>query len=150
LLDAASSEPRIEPGLLGVLHTWRCQLIFRPHVHYIAPGGGLTPDGLRRARIKDEYFLPTQVLASRFKNRLCQYLEREHQALFQQVPAGVWRQDWVVELQPVGSGRAALKYLSACVCRTALGAQRIVREEGGGSGPGDRGRRHAVPPADGG
>jgi Putative transposase/Transposase zinc-binding domain len=131
LLDVALTKLGIELGLLGVLHTWSRQLIFHPHVHYVVPGGGLTPDGLRWVRIKDEYFLPTHVLALRFKNRLRQQLEREHQDLLKQVPATLWRQDWVVDVQPVGSGEAVLKYLSAYVYRTALGAQRIVRDEHG-------------------
>lgn len=131
LLEVGLSQLGIELGLLGVLHTWSRQLLFHPHVHYVVPGGGLTPDGLRWVRIQDDYFLPTHVLAVRFKNRLRQWLEAHHQALLKQVPAKVWRQDWVVDVQPVGSGEAALKYLSAYVYRTALGAQRIVKDEHG-------------------
>jgi hypothetical protein len=129
LLDVGLSKLGIELGLLGVLHTWSRQLIFHPHVHFVVPGGGLSPDGLRWVRIQEDYLLPTHVLASRFKNRLRQYLEGEQQDLLKQVPAKVWRQNWVVDIQPVGSGEAVLKYLSAYVYRTALGAQRIVRDE---------------------
>lgn len=131
LLDVALSKLGIELGLLGVLHSWSRQLTFHPHVHYVVPGGGLSPDGLCWVRIKEDYFLPTKVLALRFKNRLRQQLERAHQDLLKQVPAKVWRQDWVVDIQPVGSGEAVLKYLSAYVYRTALGAQRIVKDEHG-------------------
>ncbi|HSH17133.1 MAG TPA: transposase, partial [Verrucomicrobiae bacterium] len=131
LLDVGLRQLGIELGLLGVLHTWSRQLIFHPHVHYVVPGGGLTPEALRWVRIKEDYFLPTRVLALRFKHRLRQHLEHARQDLLKQVPAKVWRQAWVVDSQPVGSGEAALKYLSAYVCRTALGAQRIVRDEHG-------------------
>lgn len=131
LLEVALSKLGIELGLLGVLHTWSRQLIFHPHVHYVVPGGGLTPDGLRWVRIRDGYFLPAPVLALRFKNRLRQHLEGARQDLLKQVPAKVWRQDWVVDIQAAGSGEAVLKYLSAYVYRTALGAQRIVKDEHG-------------------
>jgi hypothetical protein len=131
LLDVGLSQLGIELGLLGVLHTWSRQLIFHPHVHYVVPGGGLSPDGLRWVRIKDDYFLPTHVLALRFKNRLRQHLERHHQDLLKKIPAGIWKQNWVVDVQPVGSGEAVLKYLSAYVYRTALGTQRIVKDEHG-------------------
>lgn len=131
LLDVALSRLGIELGLLGVLHTWSRQLSFHPHVHYVVPGGGLTPDGLRWVRIPEDYLLPGRVLALRFKHRLRQHLERAHQDLLKQVPGKVWRQDWVVDVQPVGSGEAVLKYLSAYVYRTALGAQRIVQDEHG-------------------
>ena len=28
----------------GVLHTWSRTLIYHPHIHYLVPGGGLSPD----------------------------------------------------------------------------------------------------------
>ena len=52
-------------------------------------------------------------------------------ALFDQVPASVWRQDWVVHCQPVGSGEAALKYLAPYIFRVALSNRRIVNLENG-------------------
>jgi hypothetical protein len=132
LTEVALTKLGIELGLLGVLHTWSRQLIFHPHVHYVVPGGGLTPDGLRWLRVKDaDFFLKEEVLALRFKNRLRQYLEAQHQDWLKAIPAKVWQQSWVVDVQPVGSGEAAVKYLSAYVYRTALGSQRIVRDEEG-------------------
>ena len=71
LADVAFSKLGVELGFTGVLHTWTRQLIHHPHVHYLVPGGGLTPDGLRWKRVKDaQFFLPTKVLALRCKNRL--------------------------------------------------------------------------------
>lgn len=132
LTDVALTKLGMELGLLGVLHTWSRQLIFHPHVHYVVPGGGLTPDGLRWVRVKDpQFLLSTRVLALRFKNRLRQYLEAEHQDLLKAIPAKAWKQNWVVDVEPVGSGEAAVKYLSAYVYRTALGSQRIVRDDEG-------------------
>ena len=46
-------------------------------------------------------------------------------------PAAVWKQKWVVDVQPAGSGEAAIKYLSAYVYRTALGSQRILNDQDG-------------------
>ena len=37
----------------------------------------------------------------------------------------MWRIDWGVNIQPFGSGAAAIKYLGAYVCRTAIGDGRI-------------------------
>ncbi len=132
LLDVALTKLGIELGLLGVLHTWSRQLIFHPHIHYVVPGGGLTPDGLRWVRVKDaQFFLSTRVLALRFKNRLRPWLEAGRQDLLKQIPSAVWRQNWIVDVQPVGSGASALHSLSAYVYRTALGSQRIVKDEDG-------------------
>ena len=117
-------------GCLSVLHTWGRQLQYHPHVHCVVAAGGLREDGLRWCRAPaSDFFLPQRVLAARFRNRLKQSLAQA-QAL-QQIPASVWRQPWVVDVQPVGRGEGALKYLSAYVCRTALGHQRILRDEQG-------------------
>ena len=121
-----------ELGMLGVLHTWGRQLIYHPHVHYIVAGAGLSSDQLRWVRLKDpNYFLPQQVLARRFRNRLRQILQREHPAIFRLIPAAVWRADWVADVQPAGSGQGALNYLSAYVYRTALSSQRILADQEG-------------------
>jgi hypothetical protein len=91
----------------------------------------LSSDGLRWVRPKQpDYFLPQRVLAARLRTRLKQTLQQNHPRLFAQIPATVWRQDWVADVQPVGRGQSALKYLAAYVYRTALSAQRIVADDG--------------------
>jgi hypothetical protein len=57
-------------------------------------------------------------------------LQRDHAQLFRQIPRGAWRQDWVADVQAVGRGEGALKYLAAYVYRTALSAERIVADDG--------------------
>lgn len=127
LSDVALTKLGVELGFTGVLHTWTRQLIFHPHVHYLVPGGGLTPDGLRWKRVNDpQFLLPQAVLAARFKNRLRQWLAAEHPDLRQQIPARAWRVKWVVDVQPVGRGTTALRYLAAYVQKTALSAARLV------------------------
>ena len=114
-------------GFLGVLHTWTRQLEYHPHIHYLVPGGGLTADGLRWQRPKDPgFFLPQAVLAARFRNRLREILEAEHQELLRQIPAKVWSMKWVVDVQPAGRGQTALRYLAAYVQKTALSASRLL------------------------
>jgi Putative transposase len=34
-------------AITSVLHTWGSAMPHHPHVHMIAPGGGLSPDGTR-------------------------------------------------------------------------------------------------------
>jgi hypothetical protein len=118
-------------GMLGVLHTWGRQLQYHPHIHYVVAGGGLSEDGLQWKRVKNAAFvLPEKVLSARFRTRLKAAL-REQPAWWAQVPAAAWRKGWVVDCLAVGSGESALKYLAAYVYKTALGRQRIVRDEGG-------------------
>ena len=125
--DVALTKLGVELGFTGVLHTWTRQLVFHPHVHYLVPGGGLTPDGLRWKRVAaPDFFLPQAVLAARCKNRLRQWLEAEHPALLRAIPSRAWKQKWVVAVQPVGRGTTALRYLAAYVQKTALSARRLI------------------------
>jgi hypothetical protein len=120
-----------ELGMLSVLQTWTRDLRYHPHVHCVVPGGGLSPDGLRWVRTKrPDYFLPQKVLALRFGTRLKQALQRNHPQLFLQIPRAIWSLNWVADVQPVGGGEPALKYLAAYVYRTAFGAERILADDG--------------------
>src|SRR5207249_1623908 len=118
-----------ELGLLAVLQTWTRDLRFHPHVHCVVPAGGLSADGLRWLRPKNPaYFLPQAVLAMRLRTRLKQALQQDHPQLFLQIPRQVWSMDWVADVQPVGRGESALKYLAAYLYRTAFSAERMVEE----------------------
>lgn len=120
-----------EIGLLAVLQTWTRDLRYHPHVHCVVPAGGLSPDGLRWVSPRREgYFLPQAVLALRFRTRLKQALQQHHPLLFVQIPRAAWSLDWVADVQPVGTGEPALKYLAAYVYRTAFSAERIVADDG--------------------
>lgn len=118
-------------GLLAVLQTWARDLHYHLHVHCVVPGGGLSENGLRWVRPKrPDYFLPEGVLALRFRTRLKTALQQHHPKLYLQIPRKVWRIDWVADVQSVGSGEPALKYLAAYVYRTAFSAERIVADDG--------------------
>lgn len=119
-------------GFLSVLHTWGRQLQYHPHVHCVVPAGGLRADGLRWVAPKSpDFFLPQRVLAARFRTRLKIALRQPEATDTAQIPATVWRQDWVVDIQTAGRGEPALKYLAAYVQRTALGPERILKDEQG-------------------
>ena len=130
-------------GITALLQTWTRDLRYHPHVHLLVPGGGLTPNRLRWVRVPDpEFFLPQAKLAARFKGRLKAWLKRCEHELFKQVPAKVWWRKWVADVQPVGSGEAALQYLARYLCKPPLhegqieqwDAQRVTfryRENGG-------------------
>jgi len=118
-------------GFLAVLQTWTRDLRYHPHVHCVVPGGGLSPDRLRWVSPKREgYFLPQSVLALRFRTRLRQALQQHHPQLYVQIPRAAWALAWVADVQPVGTGEPALKYLAAYVFRTALSAERILADDG--------------------
>jgi Putative transposase len=133
LLDVGRAHKDLgaELGLLAVLQTWTRDLRFHPHVHCVVPAGGLSADGLRWIRPRRaNYFLPEGALAMRLRNRLKQALQQDHGQLFSPIPKEVWSRDWVADVQFVGSGEPALKYLAAYVYRTAFSAERILRDDG--------------------
>ena len=133
LLDVGRDHKNLgaQLGALAVLQTWTRDLRFHPHVHCVVPGGGLSTDGLRWVRPQcPDYFLPQAALAMRFRTRLKRILQQDHPRLFVQIPRQVWKLDWVADVQPVGSGEPALKYLAAYVYRTALSAEKIVADDG--------------------
>jgi hypothetical protein len=117
-----------ELGITAMLQTWTRDLRYHPHVHLLVPGGGLTPNRLRWVRVNDGEFLVPQVkLAARFKGRLKAWLQQAEPELFKQVPAKVWWLKWVADIQPVGSGAAALKYLANYLCKPPLHESQLGR-----------------------
>jgi len=76
--------------------------------------------------VKDpQFFLPQVKLAARFKGRLKAWLKAEQPELLKSVPAKVWWVKWVADVQPVGSGEAALKYLANYLCKPPLHESQI-------------------------
>ena len=112
-------------GMLGVLHTWSRTLIFHPHVHYLIPGGGLSPDGREWIATRPKFLLPVKALGAHLRTLFKTRLHKEHPHLFAQVPAKVWKRHWNVDSRPAGSGQNALRYLSRYVFKTATGNRKV-------------------------
>lgn len=129
-LQQVAAERRLlgaELGFVGVLHTWGRQLQHHPHVHYIVPGGGLSPDGKKWVSARQaDWLLPVAKLAAVFRGRMEEALRAEAPAQHAAIPAGTWRSRWVVHAQPAGSGTAVVRYLARYVGRTAISDERIV------------------------
>jgi hypothetical protein len=115
-------------GLLGVLHTWGRNLGYHPHVHYLVPAVARLPDGKYRL-LKHNFLLPVKALSVIFRAKMRDALRET--PFFDQIPAAVWRQDWVVHCQPVGKGTAALRYLAPYIFRVAISNRRILKCERG-------------------
>lgn len=133
LQDLAANPKRLgaQLGMLGVLHTWSRTLLFHPHVHYLIPAGGLSPDGRRWVSARDKFLFHHKPLGERFGNVFKERLLKEHPDLFKQVPAKVWKRHWNVGCQDAGSGENALRYLSRYVFKTATNNRTLTLLTGG-------------------
>lgn len=109
-------------GMVGVLHTWTRQLLFHPHVHYLVTGGGLTDDGRWRSSRKD-FLVPVKALSPIFRAKFRDQLKKTE--LFTAVAPRLWRKDWVVHSEAVGSGQQAFQYLAPYIFRVALSNNRL-------------------------
>lgn len=111
-------------GFFGVLHTWGRDLKdYHPHVHFVVPGGGVSEDGSRWLQVK-----PNRLFHPLPAKRLYRKLfveELRNSDLYDKLPYGVLKFDWVVNIKPVGNGQAVLKYLAPYVHRIAISDNRI-------------------------
>jgi len=116
------------PGLTAVLHTWTRQLEYHPHIHILATGGGLGPDGAWH--VADPQFLvPVRALSDIFRARFRDALRQRHPAIWAVIPGKVWQTPWVVHSKPVGAGGCALAYLARYIYRVALADSAILRHD---------------------
>jgi len=123
LQDLAANPKRLgaQLGMLGILHTWSRTLIYHPHVHYLIPGGGLSLDQRRWIPSRPKFLLHFKPLAQHFRTLFREQLEKRAPEALSELPAQIWKQQWVVDSQAAGSGENALAYLARYIFKTATG-----------------------------
>ncbi len=131
-LQKLAKDPRFVGGDIGMmagLHTWRRDMCYHPHVHFIVPGGGLSPDHSKWLPANADFLVPVEALSPIFRAKFRDGLKNTD--LFDSVPTDIWQKDWVVHCKAVGSGNSALKYLAPYVYRVAITNNRIEKLENG-------------------
>jgi Putative transposase/Transposase zinc-binding domain len=130
-------------GLTAVLHTWGSAMTHHPHVHIIATGGGLSPDGTRWIACKPGFFLPVRVLSRLFRRLFLDKLRQAYadgalsffnalaplanESAFAACLAPLRRCEWVVYAKrPFGGPEAVLAYLSRYTHRVAISNSRLL------------------------
>ena len=115
------------PGILAVLHTWNGRLAYHPHVHLLITGGGITADGEHWEPARGEFLVPVDLLSRKIAAQFSAALNAAAAALFESIPASVWRRKWVSFCKHYGRGNdAVLSYLSRYIFRTAITNARIL------------------------
>ena len=111
-------------GFFGALHTWGRDIKdFHPHVHFVVRGGGVSADGSRWLQTPAGFLFPAKAAAAFYKQRFVDHLRQS--GLYDQMPYGVLKKNWVVNIKPVSNGAAVLKYLAPYVYRVAISDKRI-------------------------
>jgi Putative transposase/Transposase zinc-binding domain len=145
LLEVARNPRHLgaEIGFFSVLHTWSQQLKIHPHVHCVAPAGGLSPDRARWVCSRKNYFLPKKVLQKIFRGKFVDALKQAFQdgllrfegklkllakpKIFAAWLRPLYRQNWVVYLKPpFGGPEYVLQYLGRYTHRVAISNHRLV------------------------
>jgi hypothetical protein len=150
-LQTIAADPRhlgAQIGFFSVLHSWGQNLLFHPHIHCVATGGGISLDGTRWISTKPGFFLPVRVLSRLFRRLFLEALEdafRDHllcfpgqiEALkeptaFSQLTESLKRIEWIVYSKPpFGGPHRVLQYLGRYTHRVALDNRRILNVSGG-------------------
>jgi len=114
-----------------------------PHVHYIVPAGGLTPDGSRWIASSNRFFLPVGALSRLFRGKFTaglQQLLQQHKLQFHGSLQSLaeprrfhaflrlfFRENWVVYVKPpFGGPEHVLTYLARYTHRVAISNHRLV------------------------
>ena len=119
-------------GSTSVFHSWGRQMQQHPHIHCIVPALAFDPDKDKIIHPdKDTFLVHFRPLAARFRSRLRSALEKHHPAIFgtltpaQSAALGTGT-TWNVQLQHVGRGVTALRYLARYVHRSAFAPGRLL------------------------
>src|SRR5450755_1472547 len=118
-------------------------LTHHPHVHMIAPGGGISLDGEKWATCRPGFFLPIRVLSRLFRRLFLEKLVAAHAAgkleffgaranladptAFAQYLSPSRAVEWVVYAKrPFGGPEAVLAYVSRYTHRVAISNSRLL------------------------
>ena len=109
-------------------HLGYCAAVFyHPHVHMLITGGGISSDGEHWEPARGEFLVPVGVLSRKIAAKFRDAVKKEKPSVFANIPAGVWRREWVSFVKHYGHGNdAVLNYLSRYVFRTAISNARIL------------------------
>lgn len=119
-------------GFTSVLHTWGRRMQHHPHVHCIVPALAFDRESMGLFRPdKSTFLIHYQPLAARFRSRVRTALKEQHPEIFAALSPKQLRvlqpqKQWNVQLQHVGKGVTALRYLARYVHRSAFSPKRLL------------------------
>jgi hypothetical protein len=137
-----------EIGFFAVLHSWGQNLMFRPHLHCVVPGGGLSAGGQRWVHCRAGFFLSVRVLSRLFRRLFLERLEKAFHAgrlqffasleflrdphAFAARIAAAKESEWVVYAKrPFAGPQQVLDYVGRYTHRVAISNNRLIDIDNG-------------------
>jgi hypothetical protein len=145
-LRTIAADPRhlgAEIGFFSVLHTWGQNLLHHPHLHVVATGGGLSPDGTQWIACRPGFFLPVRVLSRLFRRLFLEDLQKafnsgqlrffsslgelKNRMTFARYLAPTQNKEWVVYAKrPFAGPQQVLDYVGRYTHRVAISNNRLL------------------------
>ena len=145
-IESFSKDPRnrleAKMGMIAIMHTWKQNLDYHPHLHCIIPAGGVTSNNKwKSSPDSGEYLFNVEALAMTFKGKFMYYLKKYHKQrelvfwdLKNQRPAeyfynlkqNLYNKKWVVYSKESFENRhSVFKYLSSYTHKIAISNNRV-------------------------
>jgi len=146
-IDSFSKNPinRIEAkmGMIAILHTWKQDLEYHPHLHCIVPSGGITSNNKwKSSPTKGDYLFNTEALALTFKGKFMWYLKKyfkdgdlkfwdlQNQTpkqYFYQLKETLYTKNWVIySKKSFHNEHSVFEYLGRYTHKIAISNARII------------------------
>jgi len=145
-IDSFSADPRnrieAKMGMIAILHTWKQNLEYHPHLHCIIPSGGITANNKwKSSPTKGDYLFDTEALALTFKGKFLWHLkkyfkdgdlhfwdlqEQTQQQYFYYLKETLYAKNWVVySKKSFTDEQSVFEYLGRYTHKIAISNARI-------------------------
>ena len=140
LLELGQSRLAAMIGATLMLHTWKRDLGFHPHVHAIVTAGGLALDGMSFRHAERSYLFPIKVMGKLLRGKVLACLSKAYGAgrfkhvrafrdpqAFARLVAKVAKLSWNVYAKaPFGNSKHVLAYLGRYTHRVGIANSRLI------------------------
>ena len=145
-IESFSKDPRnkieADMGMIAILHTWKQDLEYHPHLHCIIPGGGITKNNKWKASASNgDYLFNTEALAKTFKGKFLDYLKKYRKEdklifldlknqkaseYFYNLKEELYRKEWIVfSKESFKNKHSVFEYLGRYTHKIAISNYRI-------------------------
>ena len=134
-----------QAGFFGVLQTWKRDLGYHPHIHYVVPGGVLEEEkcavpGSQKLELHRKwkhvrsgpsgpYLLNAYAVQKAIRMRMEKAVREAQPELYASIPRSVWREAWRVDIRHVGSGQEVIRYLARYVTKSAISNAQLISSD---------------------